>query len=149
MGLIFGGDCNIFPQIKKTRNIMLDRTVRLPFANDISKNYRIRSCSPDATCGNGIHHFHVEAVNAAGEVDYSTEINFQHGALNQPNACHNGLLSTILIQILITHLTSFQAGPYEDSYTSKAIEKLQEALLWLSYRSDEREARNVLGMHAK
>jgi hypothetical protein len=157
--LTFGGDCDVFPQIKKSGDVIvynnhfiLDQPVRLPFANKISERYVIRSCAPDTACGNGIHHFHVEATNDAGEVDYTSVISFQHGALHEPDSVHNGLLSTVLIQILITHLSSFQSGSYADEgvdYTGKAVEKLMEALFYLSARADERSARGVLGKHAK
>ncbi len=72
---------------------VLDQLVRLPFPNKISEKYTIRSNRPDETCGNGVHHFHVEAINDVGEIDYTTIINFQHGQL--PETGHNGLLATV------------------------------------------------------
>lgn len=121
--------------------------VRLPFSNSISGQYSIRACPPDETCGGGRHTFYVETINEAGEIDYVTVVKFQHGAL--PQTPHNGLLSTVVLQILIEHLKSFQEGPFAEPNTDKAIQHLQEAYFWLAARSDERNARGVLGKHLK
>ena len=127
---------------------MYTRKVRIPFENKISKHFSIKSCEVDETCGSGIHSYQVEAVNDAGDVVFSKEINFQHGALAEPFAEFNGLLSNVYLTILIDHLSSFMAGPYANSETEHCLFNLKQALHWMAARSDERDSRDVLGKHA-
>lgn len=112
-------------------------TVRLPFSNKISEKYRVIACPPDESCNGSKHTFYIEATNTA----------FQHGDLSKPETKHNGLLSTILIQIIIEHLKSFQKSGYADRNTAIAITHLEDAYFRLAARADERDARGVLGAH--
>lgn len=122
-------------------------TVRLPFPNPISDKYRVTACPPDEAYNSSKHTFYVEAVNDAGETDYITAVVFQHGELSNPETPHNGVLSTILIQIIIEHLKSFQGGAFGDRNTAIAITHLEDAYFRLAARADERNARGVLGAH--
>lgn len=121
-----------------------NRKVRIPFENKISKHFQISSNELD---GLGIHHYHVEALNDAGDVVLSTPVNFQKGVIDEPFNAFNGLLSTVYLTILIDHLDSFNHGNFANDETKQAVNRLKEGLYWLCYRSDERDARGVLGQH--
>jgi hypothetical protein len=119
--------------------------VRIPFLNDITRRYKIEFGPVSANKGGGRHHYHITARNNDGEIDFTTEIHFQEGALNEHS--HNGVLSIVLLAILKDHFESFQEGEFRNRETAIAITKLEEAMHFLCARADERAARNVLGQH--
>lgn len=77
-----------------------------------------------------------------GASTYAT-INFQKGPVkeNGVNGCHN----EDLIAIVIDRLTSLNSGEYACRENSIAITKLEEAMMWLNKRTQDRKARNVEG----
>src|SRR5262245_55209160 len=126
-----------------TQNIPAE--VRIPFLNEITSRYKITPGPVSSNRGGGRHHFYITAVNDAGEVDFSTEIHFQEGALNEHQ--HNGVLSIVLLAILKDHFESFQEGEFANRETAIVITKLEEVMHWVCARADERGARGVLGQH--
>lgn len=121
-------------------------SVRIPFPNPISEQYKIIP-GPIAAeqAGGGRHYYEVMAFGLNGVRDYQAEITFQKGPL--PETGHNGLLSTVLLTILTDHLNSFQSGQFASVETDQAIQHLEEAMHWLARRADERAGRGVLGQH--
>ena len=72
-----------------------------------------------------------------------TEVNFQMGPIkeNGVNGCNN----EDLINMVICRLEGFQNGAYNCDENKMAIQKLEEALMWLRKRTIKREKRNVVG----
>lgn len=81
-----------------------------------------------------------------GPVDSTVEyarIKFQRGPIkeNGINGCHN----EDLIAIVIDRLQSFQESEYKCRENAIAITKLEEALMWLRKRTEDRQKRGVEG----
>jgi hypothetical protein len=119
------------------------REVKIPFQNPGLAHYQVFSGEANPKFGNGIHEYLV--LDTSGKT--IDEVVFQRGGLAENNV--NGLLTPILLQILIDHLQSFQNGNLSNRETAIAITKLEEAVLWLAKRSDDRMNRNVLGKTEK
>ena len=80
--------------------------------------------------------------------DILEAIHFQEGASKDPNAIH-GLLDEDLLEIVRDRLKGFQAGPYATRENACALTHVEEALMWLSKRVEDRIERNVLGTYEK
>lgn len=102
----------------------------------------------------GAHHkyFVVPVINDTGEErrlwGEATEIQFQCGARKDPLATH-GVLDGDLLEIVRNRLTAFQAGPYATEYNAQALIHVEEALMWLNRRVEDRLERDVLGTMEK
>lgn len=105
----------------------------------------------DDVAFNSNHEYIVVAVPAEGEeigLDNSyAKVNFQKGPIkeNGVNGCHN----EDLIAIVIDRLQCLNQGDFACRENSIAITKLEEALLWLNKRTQDRIARNVEGTSQK
>lgn len=75
-------------------------------------------------------------------------VNFQKGPRMEPNSRH-GVLDTDLLEIVRDRLTFFQAGPYSCQENEMALRHVEEALLWMNKRVEDRADRNVLGTYEK
>lgn len=71
-------------------------------------------------------------------------IEFQRGARKDENARH-GVLDTDLLEIVRDRLKAFQAGPYATRENACALTHIEEALMWMNKRTEDRAERNVLG----
>lgn len=72
-----------------------------------------------------------------------TEVNFQMGPIKENGV--NGCCNEDLINMVICRLEGFQNGNYSCDENKMAIQKLEEALMWLRKRTIKREKRNVEG----
>lgn len=75
-------------------------------------------------------------------------IEFQRGPRNDPQSRH-GVLDTDLLEIVRDRLKAFQAGPYATRENEMALMHVEEALLWMNKRTEDRAERNVLGTMEK
>lgn len=106
--------------------------------------------SEDAKTFNSYHEYEVRPTppegatvsDIMGEGIYA-KIKFQEGPIKEYgiNGCHN----EDLIAIVIDRLQSFQESSFKCKENAMAITKLEEALLWLRKRTDDRIKRNVEG----
>lgn len=71
-------------------------------------------------------------------------IQFQNGARKEENSIH-GVLDTDLLEICRHRLQCFQAGPYATRENAVALTHIEEALMWMNKRVEDRIERNVLG----
>ena len=71
-------------------------------------------------------------------------IEFQKGPRKDPDARH-GVLDTDLLEIVRDRLTAFQSGPYACRENACALHHIEEALLWMNKRTEDRIERGVLG----
>lgn len=101
-------------------------------------NHRYIICESGATdwcCGNN-----PEGVYA--------DIQLQNGARKEEVSIH-GVIDTDLLEIVRHRLQSFQAGAFASRENAIALTHIEEALMWLNRRVEDRIERNVLGMNNK
>lgn len=86
---------------------------------------------------------HRYVVNFGDSTQNCARINFQKGPIKETgiNGCHN----EDLIAIVIDRLQSFQESEYKCRENAIAITKLEEALMWLNKRTQDRIKRKVVG----
>lgn len=75
-------------------------------------------------------------------------IDFQNGARTLPDSIH-GVLDTDLLEICRHRLQCFQEGPFASRDNAMALTHIEEALMWLNRRVEDRIERNVLGTNNK
>ena len=74
-------------------------------------------------------------------------ISFQRGPIKENGV--NGVQNEDLLAIVIDRLRNFQDGPYACRENAMALQKAEEALLWLDKRTADSKARNVEGTNKK
>lgn len=70
-------------------------------------------------------------------------VNFQNGPIKEAGV--NGVMNEDLIAIVIDRMQGFQSGNYACRENAIALTKLEEALMWLRKRTQDREDRGVEG----
>lgn len=75
-------------------------------------------------------------------------VQMQKGPRNSPDAIQ-GVLDTDLLEIVRDRLAAFQAGPYACRENACALTHIEEALLWMNKRVEDRITRGVLGTYEK
>ena len=75
-------------------------------------------------------------------------IYFQHGARKEFES-KMGVLDTDLLEIVRDRLKGFQSGEFATEYNAQALLHVEEALMWLNRRVEDRIERNVLGTEQK
>ncbi|MBA4507944.1 ABC transporter ATPase [Clostridium sporogenes] len=76
------------------------------------------------------------------------DIQFQKGPRKEDSSS-NGVLDTDLLEIVRYRLQGFQEGPYSSRENACALTHIEEALMWLNRRVEDRIERNVLGTNNK
>ena len=76
------------------------------------------------------------------------EVRFQNGARTDENAMH-GALDCDLLEIVRDRLAHFQAGEFATRENALALTHVEQALLWLNKRVEDRAERQVLGTYNK
>ena len=98
--------------------------------------------------GNANHSYEIFPSNQRkDEVIWCQAITFQNGPIKEVGV--NGVTNEDLIVIIIDRLRGFQSGKYTCRYNALALTKLEEALMWLRNRTNERENRGVEGTNTK
>lgn len=95
--------------------------------------------------------YHEYSINAnPQETDARTMgiIKFQNGARNLEDSVH-GVLDTDLLEIVRHRLQCFQQGDFATRENAIALTHIEEALLWMNKRVEDRIERNVLGTNNK
>lgn len=99
----------------------------------------------------GAHHEYHIVLNDGNEKDVANDvviIQLQKGPRKEENSIH-GVIDSDLLEIVRDRLKSFQAGPFSSEYNEKALEHIEEALMWMNRRVEDRIERNVLGRNEK
>lgn len=78
----------------------------------------------------------------------SQDISFQHGPRRLPDSVH-GVLDTDLLEIVRDRLKGFQSGEYSCRENACALTHIEEALMWMNKRVEDRIERGVLGTENK
>ena len=97
--------------------------------------------------GGAHHRYEVRIPNREG-YEVSTRIQFQRGPREEPDSIP-GILEPVLLAIVMDRLKAFQAGEYACRENAIALTKIEEALLWMKRRADNRAKRGVLGTTEK
>lgn len=80
--------------------------------------------------------------------DIIETLRFQEGPRKDPNSTH-GVTDQDLLEIVRDRLKGFQSGDMPTQETACALTHVEEALLWLNKRIEDRIERNVLGTYNK
>lgn len=92
---------------------------------------------------------HKYSISSADEpADVYAVIQFQNGARKLPESIH-GVLDTDLLEIVRHRLQAFQKGQFATRENAVALTHIEEALLWMNKRVEDRIERNVLGTNNK
>lgn len=75
-------------------------------------------------------------------------IQFQHGPRNEEKSIQ-GVLDTDLLEIVRDRLKAFQKGEFATRENACALTHIEEALMWMNKRVEDRAERGVLGKNIK
>lgn len=112
---------------------------------NIGTNFVTEVLAMDDKEFNANHHYVVKGVN--GDERVFAEIHLQKGPVreNGINGCHH----EDLIEIAIDRLQSFQDSEWACRENAIAITKLEEALMWLDKRTQQRMSKGIEGTSQK
>lgn len=96
--------------------------------------------------GGANHRYQIVDINNP-DVVYGNII-LQNGARKLDDSVH-GVLDTDLLEIVRHRLQCFQQGPFSSRDNSVALTHVEEALMWMNRRVEDRIERNVLGTNVK
>lgn len=89
----------------------------------------------------------VEHTDEPGMLEFA-HLEFQKGPRKDPNSTH-GILDTDLLEIVRHRLQCFQQGEFATRENAIALTHIEETLLWMNKRVEDRIKRNVLGTNNK
>jgi hypothetical protein len=126
----------------------------------IQKRNNLNYVFVDPTPGPGGGHHEYEIVRAediyniqtrdedssceAPKIEPLCVIKFQKGPRNGENSI-SGVLDADLLEIVRDRFKAFQAGEYATRENACALTHIEEALMWMNKRVEDRAERNVLG----
>ena len=95
--------------------------------------------------GGGYHDYTVMDAEGNAMIEL---VRFQKGSRNDPKA-QAGVLDADLLEIVRDRLTAFNKGEFATRENACAITHIEEALMWMAKRADDRAERGVLGTYNK
>lgn len=96
-------------------------------------------------CGGANHAYRI----TPNESEYpSQDITFQNGPRKSPDSIQ-GVLDTDLLEIVRDRLKGFQSGEFACRENACALTHIEEALMWMNRRVEDRIERRVLGTNNK
>lgn len=101
--------------------------------------------------GGANHKYQIDRIimlNGNRHYERLLDVNFQNGARNEDGSEH-GIIDSDLIEIVKHRLEAFQEGPYSSRENALVLTHLEEALMWMNRRVEDRIERNVLGKNKK
>ena len=96
--------------------------------------------------GGAYHLYEICGESENGKLE--VQIQFQNGARKLPESIH-GVLDTDLLEIVRHRLQCFQQGEFATRENAIALTHIEEALMWMNRRVEDRIERNVLGTNNK
>lgn len=104
---------------------------------------------PADDVGNNQCHYYEITRDMSGDGDSERSvtllsIQFQYGPRTEPNSVP-GILDTDLLEIVRDRLNFFQNGPYATRENAIALTHVEEALLWMNKRVEDRAEAGKLG----
>ena len=106
--------------------------------NNLNDVYRLGDAGP----GGAYHRYSISIVEEPSTI--VGEIHFQNGPRNETGSV-SGILDTDLLEIVRDRFAAFQRGPYSTRENAIALTHIEEALLWMNKRVEDRAERRVLG----
>lgn len=88
--------------------------------------------------------YHDYTIVSNGGQSIMVKVEFQKGPRNDLGARH-GVLDVDLLEIVRDRLKAFQAGSMPTRESGIALTHIEEALMWLNRRTEDRIERKVLG----
>lgn len=100
--------------------------------------------------GGASHEYRItpNGCDEGGDGYPSQDISFQHGPRKLPDSAH-GVLDTDLLEIVRDRLKGFQSGEFSCRENACALTHIEEALMWMNRRVEDRIERQVLGTEKK
>lgn len=92
--------------------------------------------------------YHDYAVVSVATQEILAAVEFQKGPRNAPESRH-GVIDSDLLEMVRDRLKAFQSGGYACEENAHALVHIEEALIWLNKRTEDRIERNVLGTMQK
>lgn len=92
--------------------------------------------------------YHDYVVYPVEEVPPILKIQFQKGPRASEES-RNGVLDQDLLEIVRHRLSCFQTGDFATRENACALQHIEEALMWLNKRQEDRAERGVLGTYQK
>lgn len=117
---------------------MADKISPIQKRNNLNEVFR----ADDPGAGGACHSYVVRRADGSG--DCLGVVLFQHGP-REDDASMSGVTDQDLLEIVRDRLKAFQNGPLPSRETALALTHVEEALLWLARRADDRAERGVLG----
>ncbi|NFI57413.1 ABC transporter ATPase [Clostridium botulinum] len=93
-------------------------------------------------------HGHTVWTNGNNSEYVVADVQLQCGARKEENSIH-GVTNEDLLEIVRDRLKSFQTGPFSSRENACALTHIEEALMWMNRRVEDRIERNVLGRNEK
>jgi hypothetical protein len=103
----------------------------------------------DESGNGGANHAYVVVSDVGLMVPKETVIQFQNGARKEELTSIPGVLDTDLLEIVRDRLKGFQSGQFATRENAIALTHIEEALMWMNRRVEDRIERNVLGTNQK
>lgn len=95
----------------------------------------------------GASHRYTLGERGGNEAVFAT-IDYQHGPRNEPGSTP-GVIDIHVLAVVRDRMRAFQAGPFACRENALALTAIEEAMMWLSRRADERAHRGVLGKNTQ
>ncbi len=108
--------------------------------NNVNEVFRWRDRGP----GGAWHRYLIQGPNTKGGV----VIVFQEGPRKEASSTY-GVLDCDLLEIVRDRLRCFQGGEFACRENACALTHIEEALMWMNKRVEDRSERNVLGTSEK
>lgn len=91
---------------------------------------------------------HEYCITRSDTGELITKIQFQKGPRNEKDSVH-GVIDTDLLEIVKDRLQGFQSSEFATRENEFALHHIEEALMWMNRRVEDRAERNVLGTYNK
>lgn len=98
--------------------------------------------------GGANHNYHIYANPQETDARIMADIQFQNGARKLEDSIH-GVIDSDLLEIVRHRLSNFQKGEFATRENAIALTHIEEALMWMNRRVEDRIERNVLGTNQK
>ena len=113
--------------------------------NTIQKREKLNTIYATDEKGNGgaNHEYHI-VIEAEEDAAYDVRIiKFQKGPRKDINSTQ-GIIDSDLLEIVRDRLKDFQAGPLATKENEHALTHIEEALMWMNRRVEDRIERNLI-----
>lgn len=120
--------------------------------NTIQKRAKLNDVYPKGELGpGGAYHDYMVVKEGSYLADAGVLVGgvlFQKGPRHDVNSVH-GIIDTDLLEIVRHRLQCFQQGPFASRENACALTHIEEALMWMNRRVEDRLEREVLGTYNK